>query len=194
MRTFGIELTFVPTDPDPYHEDTYFYTCTTVVNSTDDEMNYIARSRHGNHFKTWSEYFKLYRSACKDANVQGWQKIYIDPGCIEFPSPIFSSKTKAKKWYDAAVKAADSVGLTAYHEDQEGGGGHIHIGGLSDCEKLKVFKELYKHPYLAWIFPSPNAVNDNLPFSSVIAKTVENIIKNDVGLNDDLARNLRNYY
>lgn len=140
-KQIGIELTFVPMRPDSYHLNSYW----------DNGLRWP-----GFGVPSWSLLTSRLRSKAKTLKVPGYSKIYQDPGCVEFPSPILRSWEQAKSWYEQAVAAAEKVQLTPYEESQEGGCGHIHMGGLSDMQRRHVIVEAYKHPYLSWFFASPN--------------------------------------
>lgn len=133
----GIELTFLPMNPKPIHHKNF---------------NWFMAHEPG----SWTSLTQALKTAAKARNVPGYRKIYTDPGCVEFPSPILKSWPEAKEWYGQALAAAEVVSLTPYEESQEGGCGHIHMGSLSKHEKSQVYVEAYKRPWLSWAFASPN--------------------------------------
>lgn len=129
-KRIGIELTFVP------------------------EVYDKALDRSVMH-PGWRELAEKYKKLVQKFNIQGHSNIHADPGCVEFPSPILTSWSAAKNWYDQACMLGKMLGLVPEQEDQEGGMGHIHIE-LAQEEAAMVHADLIARPYMTWIMATPN--------------------------------------
>lgn len=138
-RPIGIELTFVPKDPDPWH-----------INP----RNYIGSKSPSD--RSWKQLTALYIAYANAAGLKGTGRIHVDYGCVEFPSPILRSWEQARSWYTDAMGVAELAHVTPYEETQEGGCGHIHMGNVNDKLRRKFLIEVWKRPWLTWAFVSPN--------------------------------------
>lgn len=138
-RPIGIELTFVPKDPDPWH-----------INP----RNYIGSKSPSD--RSWKQLTALYIAYANAAGLKGTGRIHVDYGCVEFPSPILRSWEQARSWYTDAMGVAELAHVTPYEETQEGGCGHIHMGNVNDKLRRKFLIEVWKRPWLSWAFVSPN--------------------------------------
>jgi hypothetical protein len=177
FRPIGIEMTFVPEKYHKIYDDGWanedgFQGFPSIVSYTRKYTNAV-------------EKFIKSEQYSNPLNVDfSLHEIHDDPGCVEHPSPILKSEKEAKYWTESVIKIAKSVGLVPFHEDQLSGGGHIHVGGLTNIEKNKIMLEAYKHPYLSWIFLDPNSAPD----SSSIAGEIHN------GCNRTYGRMVRDYF
>lgn len=138
-RPIGIELTFVPKDPDPWH-----------LNS----RNYMYGSTSPTR-RSWSQLSQLYRFYAHEAGITKGS-VHADYGCVEFSSPILRSWERTSQWYADAMGIAELAHVTPYEETQEGGCGHIHMGSVDEKLRRKFFIEVWKRPWLSWAFVSPN--------------------------------------
>ncbi len=103
----------------------------------------------------WDSYCKKYKDQCKNENMDETWRITIDAGCVEHPSPILKSWKESQQWYEKALSIGSKVGLTPYHELQEGGMGHIHMA-MTTQEALIMVADMMSRPYLTWILATPN--------------------------------------
>jgi hypothetical protein len=129
-RRIGIELTFVPNR---------------LVAKLDNDYN----------SGTWAALAGAYQSLCDLHNLENVDEIGADPGCIEYPSPIFTTWSQARKWWHKATEVAGIMNLTTYHPEQEGGMGHIHVD-VTRREAIIVHADMHARPYLTWILATPN--------------------------------------
>ena len=68
-----------------------------------------------------------------------WQRVHSDPGCVECPSPILESWSQSRKWYDAIQDINEKSNLTTFSEQEDCGGGHIHVGNLRWQTMMNLF-------------------------------------------------------
>lgn len=96
---------------------------------------------------------------------KGFPRAYVDPDCVEVPSPPHSSLEEAKRFFDRLGKAVGMENLTpclittrngidTYHGT---GGGHIHVElPLNRAVKTGTLRHLVhimaNRPWLNWVF------------------------------------------
>ena len=159
-RPIGIELTFVPRNPDPWHLNPKNYYL----------FGEIGPSPSG---RSWSDLTTNYRKLATDLGVEGAENVYVDPGCVEFPSPILRSWKQTEQWYNDAIGVGDLLDLVPYEKSQEGGCGHIHMGSLDEKLRRQLAIEAWKRPWLSWVFASPNVTRFTASIDTVFARSVK---------------------
>lgn len=128
-KKIGIELTFIPK---------------VVVPELDESP----------HNYGWHKLTKFYKAAAVAEKLRGANKIYCDPGCIEYPSPILKDWKTTQEWFEGATDLGKMMELVTTHPKQENGMGHIHISCNAYERSMMIFESVFR-PYLSWLFASP---------------------------------------
>lgn len=137
--SFGYELTALVGD---YEE--HKLVDGTSSSKTDEENQRISRLI-GNAFlrKHWPRKY-------------GKDQSYYDNHCMEFPSPVFTTRRDALKFYRGMKEQFDKHGCTAQNPATVCGGNHMHFGGLDNWTTKKIFRHFYSNPWITWTFTQPD--------------------------------------
>lgn len=102
----------------------------------------------------WDELTQEYRKLAVSCDMPRAEKIYQDPGCVEYPSPILQNWKTAEKWYEAATSLGRMLDLEPFQENQASGMGHIHMG-IPRHLRGEIVHGIIERPYLTWAFAGP---------------------------------------
>lgn len=85
------------------------------------------------------------------------EHVHNDCGhCVEAPTTILKSWSVFKTTYNNASKIAASLNLVPNLDYAVSGMGHIHVGGLTNREKLWALKDMANRPYVSWALVHPS--------------------------------------
>lgn len=85
--------------------------------------------------------------------------------CVEYSTPVLKSWDDLEMCYKGASKIAKGMGLVPSIEYATTGMGHIHVGGLSDREKVWAMRDIVCRPYLSWALVHPSDDINAMPVS-----------------------------
>ena len=75
-----------------------------------------------------------------------------DDHCIEVSSPRFWSYKAVENWHRRVRDIMIEWGLKSHHPDMVCGGGHIHVGGMTEKLRRYTATDILNRPYLPWVF------------------------------------------
>lgn len=100
--------------------------------------------------------FALSKLYGKRFNLDFDNRAYTDGHCVEIPSPVFSSMSAIKRFYNTTSKLFKKFNLTPKNDLTVCGGNHIHFGGLKTNEIREVFRIMVSNPWITWVFTHPD--------------------------------------
>lgn len=85
---------------------------------------------------------------------------HIDPDCIEVSTKILESWNSAEKTIKTVLEKAKKINLIAKNKGiSTGGGGHVHISGMTPLVMCAMVREMQNRSYVPWFFADPDTTN-----------------------------------
>jgi hypothetical protein len=109
---------------------------------------------NGNEFHPCGEiaaYMRMYANIPRNMVT----RIGQDPGVVEIPTKPVNSWKQFKKAYETISDECRRFNLIPRVEEDAGGDGHIHVSGLTEPERVYLYRDATRRPYLSWAFIHP---------------------------------------
>lgn len=124
-----------------------------------------------------SDYLDEWRDLLSDRIDRNlFNRVYVDPGCLEFPTQIFSNYKQMKKAWDHLEVITKPAQELCYNPKKAwGGGGHVNVGfnlfgkpKTSMTKKQKMYINLARiiveNPFLIWAYGDPGDNHGHVAF------------------------------
>lgn len=135
---------------------TFGYEMTALIGDYEETDNYGSSCKSDDRTQEIS--IKIGNATLHRMNPEKYKRgeYYFDNHCMEFPSPVFTTRDKALKFYRRMKRQFDKYGCTAQNPQTVCGGNHMHFGISNWTDLLRIYRDFFRRPEITWVFTQPD--------------------------------------